>query len=253
MRRGKQLHYREVRLRTLYLQRTTSGTDYICVARRVERMRDEVVRRRRPDARVEQVLRGGSATATRSPSPEGGRRRTDRELDRAGDRRARFVVLTRRAGQKVTTEPLSVRGMGPTGSNAVRPGWGGGNVSVAVGPRKGGSEGPSLGAVALCSKSRQLRWGHRNGDVGWDETAWRFVGVMARWPVAGGRASAPDAEQPQVRGGPWGCSKGCRRRPTLPRSRERSTIGAVGLNDRVRNGNECGPDALVASDVHQSR
>src|SRR6185436_7527719 len=40
----------------------------------------------------------------------------------------------------------------------------------------------------------------------------------------------------------------CRRRPTLPRSRERSTIGAVGLNDRVRNGNECGPYALVASD-----
>src|SRR3954470_23943660 len=39
----------------------------------------------------------------------------------------------------------------------------------------------------------------------------------------------------------------CRRRPTLPRSRERSTIGAVGLNDRVRNGNECGPYALVAS------
>ena len=43
--------------------------------------------------------------------------------------------------------------------------------------------------------------------------------------------------------------KGCRRRPTLPRSRERSTIGAVGLNDRVRNGNECGPYALVASDM----
>ena len=40
---------------------------------------------------------------------------------------------------------------------------------------------------------------------------------------------------------------GCRRRPTLPRSLNRSTIGAVGLNDRVRNGNECGPYALVAS------
>ena len=41
----------------------------------------------------------------------------------------------------------------------------------------------------------------------------------------------------------------CRQRPTLPRSRERSTIGAVGLNDRVRNGNECGPYALVASEM----
>ena len=40
----------------------------------------------------------------------------------------------------------------------------------------------------------------------------------------------------------------CRRRPTLPRSLERSTIGAVRLNDRVRDGNGCGPDALVASE-----
>src|SRR6185312_14752127 len=48
-----------------------------------------------------------------------------------------------------------------------------------------------------------------------------------------------------------GCVKRCRRRPTLPRSRERSTIGAVGLNDRVRNGNECGPYALVASELVQ--
>ena len=206
MRRGKQLHYREVRLRTPYLQRTTSGTDYICVARRVERVRDEVVRRRRPDARVEQVLRGGSATATRSPSPEGGRRRTDRELDRAGDRRARFVVLTRRAGQKVTTEPLSVRGMGPTGSNAVRPGWGGGNVSVAVGPRKGRSKGPSVGAVALCSKSRQLRRGHRNGDVGWDETACRLVGGMARWPVGGRRPRTQNS--PRSAEGPGAVRRG---------------------------------------------
>ena len=44
----------------------------------------------------------------------------------------------------------------------------------------------------------------------------------------------------------------CRRRPTLPRPLERSTIGAVGLNDRVRDGNGCGPYALVASeDVRQ--
>ena len=37
------------------------------------------------------------------------------------------------------------------------------------------------------------------------------------------------------------------RRPTLPRSRDRSTIGATGLNCRVRNGTGCGPCALVAS------
>src|SRR3954464_5095614 len=45
----------------------------------------------------------------------------------------------------------------------------------------------------------------------------------------------------------WSGTSRCRRRPTLPRSRDRSTIGAVGLNDRVRNGNGCGPDARVAS------
>ena len=40
----------------------------------------------------------------------------------------------------------------------------------------------------------------------------------------------------------------CRRRPTLPRPLGRSTIGAVGLNDRVRDGNGCGPYALIASE-----
>src|SRR5262249_38016372 len=36
-----------------------------------------------------------------------------------------------------------------------------------------------------------------------------------------------------------------RRRPTLPRSLPRSTIGAGGLNGRVRNGNGGGPSAKV--------
>ena len=36
-----------------------------------------------------------------------------------------------------------------------------------------------------------------------------------------------------------------RQRPTLPRSHPRSTIGAEGLNDRVRNGNGCGPLAMI--------
>src|SRR4030095_4146950 len=45
----------------------------------------------------------------------------------------------------------------------------------------------------------------------------------------------------------------CRRRPTLPRSLERSTIGAVGLNDRVRNVNGCGPYAPVARGIGDKR
>ena len=36
-----------------------------------------------------------------------------------------------------------------------------------------------------------------------------------------------------------------RRRPTLPRSLPRSTIGAEGLNFRVRNGNGCIPFAIA--------
>src|SRR3954465_1838886 len=36
-----------------------------------------------------------------------------------------------------------------------------------------------------------------------------------------------------------------RRRPTLPRGFPRSTIGAEGLNGRVRNGNGCGPFAKI--------
>src|SRR5207245_7292207 len=43
------------------------------------------------------------------------------------------------------------------------------------------------------------------------------------------------------------------RRPTLPRPRDRSTIGADRLNDRVRDGNGCGPVALVASKNDDNR
>jgi len=37
-----------------------------------------------------------------------------------------------------------------------------------------------------------------------------------------------------------------RQRPTLPLPLESSTIGAGGLNDRVRNGNGCCPSAIAA-------
>ena len=66
-----------------------------------------------------------------------------------------------------------------------------------------------------------------------------------RRKVEGGGGVRTRHERPSQE---WlGRRKGCRRRPTLPRPLSRSTIGAVGLNDRVRNGNECGPYALVAS------
>ena len=40
--------------------------------------------------------------------------------------------------------------------------------------------------------------------------------------------------------------KHVRRRPTLPRGPPRSTIGAEGLNFRVRNGTGCFPHAITA-------
>ena len=61
------------------------------------------------------------------------------------------------------------------------------------------------------------------------------------------RAGEPERQtgHPRWRVPRWGC----RRRPTLPRPLGRSTIGAAGLNGRVRDGNGCGPCALVASVV----
>src|SRR5580765_3007929 len=44
-----------------------------------------------------------------------------------------------------------------------------------------------------------------------------------------------------------------RRCPTLPRRCQRSTIGAEGLNFRVRNGNGCDPSAMVAGKLEFSK
>ena len=58
---------------------------------------------------------------------------------------------------------------------------------------------------------------------------------------------------PPAAGTGRGLRKGCRRRSTLPRPLGRSTIDAAGLNGRVRDGNGCGPCALVASDMRCRR
>ena len=42
------------------------------------------------------------------------------------------------------------------------------------------------------------------------------------------------------------------RRPTFPRGRPRSIIGAGGLNFRVRNGNGCGPSAIATRQKKRS-
>jgi hypothetical protein len=44
-----------------------------------------------------------------------------------------------------------------------------------------------------------------------------------------------------------------RRRPTLPVRYQTSTIGAGGLNCRVRDGNGCFPSAICHLDLYQSQ
>src|SRR6476469_1190350 len=57
-----------------------------------------------------------------------------------------------------------------------------------------------------------------------------------------------DAQSPRGAELHEGFAMRCRQWPTLPRPLGRSTIGAVGLNDRVRDGNGCGPYALIAGE-----
>ena len=52
--------------------------------------------------------------------------------------------------------------------------------------------------------------------------------------------------EPRTARGDPGLQNCSRRRPTLPRSCPRSTIGAEELNFRVRNGNGCGLSVIVA-------
>ena len=70
--------------------------------------------------------------------------------------------------------------------------------------------------------------------------------MSATWREKGSDTQKPPPPE-SVRIGDEGFER-CRHRPTLPRSLDRSTIGAAWLNDRVRDGNGCGPSALDASD-----
>ena len=70
--------------------------------------------------------------------------------------------------------------------------------------------------------------------------------MSATWREKGSDTQKPPPPE-SVRIGDGGFER-CRHRPTLPRSLDRSTIGAAWLNDRVRDGNGCGPSALDASD-----
>ena len=103
-----------------------------------------------------------------------------------------------------------------------------------------------------CAVKEAVHWGQYDGKTGR-----RDDGTTGRRDDGTTRAALPSSGPPVKRNAPRsrapeGVSDRCRRRPTLPRPLGRSTIGAVGLNDRVRDGNGCGPYALVASENSRS-
>src|SRR5512140_796205 len=73
--------------------------------------------------------------------------------------------------------------------------------------------------------------------------------LLQRWVeevYTGERRRAQRKKKPRSRGpGLSSMRKKSRQRPTLPPGRPDSTIGAGGLNGRVRNGNGCDPSAMV--------
>ena len=68
------------------------------------------------------------------------------------------------------------------------------------------------------------------------------------WPEANRRVAAPKRDEGPLRSGAPS-SREIRRRPTLPGGLPPSTIGAGGLNFRVRNGNGCDPAAMATGNL----
>jgi hypothetical protein len=66
---------------------------------------------------------------------------------------------------------------------------------------------------------------------------------LSRW----NSISSPTCGRALVLQPRWPPNRKMRQRPTLPHSLPCSTIGAGGLNDRVRNGNGCGPSAIATA------
>jgi hypothetical protein len=78
----------------------------------------------------------------------------------------------------------------------------------------------------------------------------RYMRALREVPwVPRSQSSELDAQSPRRAELDEGFAMRCRQRPTLPRPLGRSTIGAAGLNDRVRNGNGCDPCALVTGKI----
>ena len=84
-------------------------------------------------------------------------------------------------------------------------------------------------------QSRARHFKVRGGGDGMDRKTWTSTA----------RDSEPHPRKRKAQELVLGLKNNPRQRPTLPRGLPRSTIGAEGLNGRVRNGNGCGPFAKV--------
>jgi hypothetical protein len=123
--------------------------------------------------------------------------------------------------------------------------------------------GIAFGAEADDWEPGGLRLGADDGQVladeGVEEGGLAHVGDAGEGDMAGlghrGKLVPPRGETHSARTPeePGRCQMGGWRRPTLPGPLEPSTIGAAGLNGRVRNGNGWGPCALVVSHLCGAR
>ena len=93
----------------------------------------------------------------------------------------------------------------------------------------------------LCSLSRATSSGSRRSRPG----PWAFRVPQPRSPTSSLNTTQTSEEGRSTISGAT-LFKHVRRRPTLPRGPPRSTIGAEGLNFRVRNGTGCFPFAITA-------
>ena len=161
------------------------------------------------------MRRGGATTLARRPWPA--RETHDGYPGAAAPRPAvlgcaRAAALGRAPRRGPAAAAGATRGLGPARPRAAR------GSCPARRPRVPAARAPALGRPGSLSHVHQP--------------------PALTLPRQAKRAARPYRERPS--------SKHVRRRPTLPRGPPRSTIGAEGLNFRVRNGTGCFPFAITA-------
>ena len=90
-------------------------------------------------------------------------------------------------------------------------------------------------------------WPEDRNTLHWLENRGTVPAVEISVDIVSGASTPENDEEPPVRGAL--SREKIRRRPTLPGGLPPSTIGAGGLNCRVRNGNGCDPAAMATGNL----